>query len=138
MTLNRGRLYTILFIACFAGYIWLYLNISETLTGQQSFNVCLIKQVTNIPCPSCGSTRSIISLSKGQLMEAFSINPLGIVVAIIMLFTPIWVIIDLLFKRKTLLNFYQQLESLLQQRKYAIPLGLLVILNWVWNIVKGL
>lgn len=71
-------------------------------------------------------------------MEAFSINPLGIVVAIIMLFTPIWVIIDLLFKRKTLLNFYQQLESLLQQRKYAIPLGLLVILNWVWNIVKGL
>ena len=138
MTLNRGRLYTIVFIACFAGYIWLYLNISETLTGQQSVDVCLIKQVTNIPCPSCGSTRSIISLTKGQLTEAFSINPLGIVVAIIMLFAPIWIVIDLLFKRKTLFNFYLQLESLLQQRKYAIPLGLLVLLNWVWNIVKGL
>jgi hypothetical protein len=138
MTIDRNKLYTILFTACIAGYIWLYFGLNTTETKNESFEVCLIKHTTNIPCPSCGSTRSIISLTKGNFAEALKINPLGYIVAFIMFSAPIWMAIDIITKRKTLFEFYQKIETYLKKPQYAIPLLLLVIINWIWNITKGL
>mgnify|MGYP006179307239 CR=1 FL=1 len=138
MTLNRNRLYSIIFIACLTGYIWLYFSVSKKLITSKAVGVCIIKQVTNIPCPSCGTTRSVVSLTKGDIIEALNINPLGFLVAFIMLLAPFWIIADLLTKNSTLFDFYQKLETYLKKPKYAIPLILLVIINWIWNITKGL
>ena len=38
----------------------------------------------------------------------------------------------------TLFDFYQKTESYLKKPKIAIPLILLLIINWIWNITKGL
>lgn len=138
MTLDRNKLYSILFIACLAGYIWLYLSITKNFTENKSVEVCLIKHVTNIPCPSCGSTRSVISLTKGDFVGALNINPIGYLVAIIMLITPMWILADTLRNTKTFFDFYQKLETYLKRPMIAIPLILLVIINWIWNITKGL
>ena len=138
MTLNRNRLYSIIFIACLTGYIWLYFSVSKKLITSKAVGVCIIKQVTNIPCPSCGTTRSVVSLTKGDIIKALNINPLGFLVAFIMLLAPFWIIADLLTKNSTLFDFYQKLETYLKKPKYAIPLILLVIINWIWNITKGL
>jgi hypothetical protein len=138
MTLDRNKLYLILFIACLAGYIWLYFSITKNITENNSAEVCLIKHVTNIPCPSCGSTRSVISLTKGDFIGALNINPIGYLVAIIMLIAPMWILVDTVKNAKTLFDFYQKIESYLKQPKIAIPLILLVIINWIWNITKGL
>jgi len=137
MTLHRNRLYSLLFTACLAGYIWLYYSIKSNLTGNNSLQVCLIKNATNIPCPSCGSTRSIISLTKGNFVEAFDFNPIGYVVALIMLIAPVWIIVDIILKNNTLFVCYQKIEIHLKKPKYTIPLILLVIINWIWNITKG-
>ena len=138
MTLDRNKLYSILFIACLAGYIWLYFSITKNITEKKSVEVCLIKHVTNIPCPSCGSTRSVISLTKGDFIGALNSNPIGYIVAIIMLIAPIWIITDTIKKTKTLFDFYIKIETYLKRPKIAIPLTLLVIINWIWNITKGL
>lgn len=138
MLLDRNKLYSILLIACVAGYIWLYYSITSNVTENKSVEVCLIKHTTNIPCPSCGSTRSIISLTKGNFVEAFDLNPIGYIVAIIMLIAPVWIIVDIIFRNNSLFVCYQKIESHLKKPKYAIPLILLVIINWVWNITKGL
>ncbi len=138
MTLDRGRLYSILLIACLAGYIWLYFSITKKFTENKSVEVCLIKHITNVPCPSCGSTRSIISLIKGDFIGALNLNPLGYIIAIIMFVAPIWILTDLFLRSNTLFDFYQKTETFLRKRKYAIPLILLVIINWIWNIIKGL
>jgi hypothetical protein len=138
MTLARNKLYSILFIACLAGYIWLYFSITKNITENKSVDVCLIKHVTNIPCPSCGSTRSVISLTKGDFIGALKFNPIGYLVAIIMLIAPIWIISDTIKRTKTLFNFYLKIETYLKRPKIAIPLILLVIINWIWNITKGL
>lgn len=138
MTLDRNKLYSILFIACLAGYIWLYFSITKKITENKSVQLCLIKRVTNIPCPSCGSTRSVISLTKGDFIRALNFNPIGYLVAIIMLTAPIWIISDTIKKTKTLFNFYLKIETYLKRPKIAIPLLLLVIINWIWNITKGL
>jgi hypothetical protein len=137
MTIDRNGLYSILLIACVAGYIWLYFSVTKNITESKSVEICLIKQVTNIPCPSCGSTRSVISLTKGNFVEAFDLNPIGYIVALIMLISPIWIISDVIFRNNSLFKLYQIIESHLKKTKYAIPLVLLVIINWIWNITKG-
>lgn len=138
MTLDRNKLYSILLIACLAGYIWLYFSITKNITKNKSVEVCLIKYLTNIPCPSCGSSRSVISLTKGDLIGALNFNPIGYLVSIIMLIAPIWIILDTMIKTKTLFGFYLKIETYVKRPKIAIPLILLVIINWIWNITKGL
>jgi hypothetical protein len=134
----RGKLYAILFILCMAGYAWLYYCVKTNITEKKSVEICLIKRVTSLPCPSCGSTRSVISLVKGEFSDALTINPLGYIVAAIMIMTPAWVLIDTVLKKKTLFKFYQKIELYLKKPQFAIPLIVLVITNWLWNISKGL
>ena len=138
MTINRNKLYSILLIACLAGYVWVYFNITENWVENNAVEVCLIKHATNIPCPSCGSTRSVISLAQGDFLKAFQTNPLGYLAALIMLLAPFWVLADIVSKRSTLYNFYRKVEEHIRKPGLAIPLGLLVIVNWIWNISKGL
>jgi len=138
MLIDRNKLYSILLIACLSGYIWLYYSITSNVIENKSVEVCLIKHATNIPCPSCGSTRSIILLTKGNFVGAFDLNPIGYIVAFIMLIAPVWIISDLILKNNSFFKCYQIIESYLKNPKYAIPLILLVIINWFWIIKKGL
>lgn len=124
--------------ACTAGYIWVYLGIELNLAETNSAEVCLFKYLTNIPCPSCGSTRSVISIIKGDFATSILINPFGFIIVFIMLVAPAWIIIDIITKKKTLFNFYQEIELILKNPQYAIPLALLVMINWIWNITKEL
>ena len=98
MSLSKIRLYYLILIACLAGYVWLYL--SNTWVGYRNnpIEVCLIKHVTNMPCPSCGTTRSVMSLSHGNFIEALSINPLGYVIAFILIIGLAWIIIDVVLQ----------------------------------------
>lgn len=138
MSLNRNKLYLLICIACLAGYVWLYFGLTNDYIQFKSLQVCPIKHITNIPCPSCGSTRSVILLTQGNFIQAFRINPIGYIIAFIMLLTPIWITLDIAFKRKTFFVFYKKIETYLKRPQYAIPLILLVIINWIWNITKGL
>ena len=138
MPVGKSKLYAILLIACMAGYIWLAYNLTQPQSGNNAVGVCLIKRITHIPCPSCGSTRAVLSFIHGDFLQALYINPLGILIAGIMLVTPVWILFDVITGKETLLNFYRQTEIVLKKPGIAIPLVLLVLINWIWNIVKGL
>ena len=97
----------------------------------------MIKRITNIPCPSCGSTRSVSSLLHGDFAGAIYWNPLGLVVLAIMIFLPIWLAVDLILKKDSLLQSYKSTEKILRKKTVAIPLIILVIINWIWNIYKN-
>ncbi len=138
MFLSRNKLYATLLMACMAGYGWLYYVITSIHTKSNSIEICLLKRTTAIPCPSCGSTRAIISLIKGNIAQSLYINPFGIGIALIMLFIPPWIIADIIAKKNTLFNFYSTAETYLKKPILAIPLIVLVLINWIWNIKKGL
>jgi hypothetical protein len=36
----------------------------------------VFKGLTGIPCPTCGATRSVVHLSHGDILSAFTMNPL--------------------------------------------------------------
>jgi hypothetical protein len=132
--MNRNRLYAFLLLACVAGTIWLLYNLNSTETT----GVCLFKGITNIPCPSCGSTRAIESLLHGDVMHSLKINPFGVIVALILFITPFWIIADIIIRRNSLYKFYQGVEKFFQRPRVLIPFALFVLVNWIWTISKEL
>ncbi|MGA1977127.1 MAG: DUF2752 domain-containing protein [Bacteroidales bacterium] len=139
MELTRRKLYALLSVALLAGYIWFFYDLAVDPEGaDNSPGVCLFKSVTGIPCPSCGSTRAIIALFHGDVVKSLSLNPIGLLLAMIMTVTPFWLIYDFLTHKKTLLDRYRQAEAILRKPIVAFPLIILVILNWIWNISKGI
>jgi len=137
--MSRNRLYPIVILACTMGSIWLWIQSTQSLssiTGETS--TCLIKSISGVPCPSCGTTRSIVELLDGNVITSLQWNPMGIIVLLIMLISPVWIMLDVLFKRESFLKFYTRTEYHLKSKWIAIPAIGLVIINWIWNICKGL
>lgn len=138
MNSKRNRLYLLISLACLVGYVWVGIQIKYDLMHHSDASICFIKNVTDIPCPSCGSTRSVISLLKGDFWKAIQYNPLGYLIVAIMLFTPVWIVIDLAKNSDSFLNAYYRFEKSLRKPMISIPLVLIMIINWIWNITKGL
>jgi hypothetical protein len=138
MFLKWNKLYIFLFITCLAGYIWIFIAMEFGINRNSQTSVCLMKQITNIPCPSCGSTRAVISLIRGEFLNSLCINPFGLVIAVFMIVAPFWMIYDVITSKNSFIRFYRKLENLVRKKKIAILLIALILLNWIWNINKGL
>jgi len=135
--MTRNRLYLLLGFGLFAGYVWLTWSWLQT-ENHQTFTPCLFKNTTSIACPSCGSTRSVLLLSHGNFRDALLLNPLGIIMGLIMLIAPFWLLYDIAFKKDTIYTSYHKAENFIKIKWVAITLIILVLINWAWNIQKGL
>lgn len=135
--MSRNKLYGLLLTACATGYIWITVSFFRDAAVDHNPGVCLFKQFTNIPCPSCGSTRSIISLLHGDFLGSLQLNPLGVILMLILVISPLWILYDVVNQKTTLIRSYHYTEHLLKHKLVALPAILLVLLNWIWNICKG-
>lgn len=135
---TRNKLYLALLFACFVSYCWVFYSIKSSNLGNEAAGVCFVKNVTGVPCPSCGSTRSLIMLLNGSPKEALILNPLGYLAAWAMFFIPCWILFDVIMGKETLVNVYKWVVRFLKKPPIAIGFGLLVAINWIWNISKGL
>lgn len=131
----KGKFYTLLIAICLLSYVWIAYSF-DNQDGQGLWQGCLSKQFLHIPCPSCGITRSLISIIKGNFFSALQINPLGYVAAIALTIVPIWIVYDLITLKNSLFNTYSIALKLVKQKYIYIPLTLLIISNWIWNIIK--
>jgi len=134
--MTRNKLYSLLLIACLAGFIYLFYSIQKE--QQETVGVCIIKNVTGYPCPSCGTTRAVTLLMNGKPIDSLLLNPFGIIVAVIMTIFPVWVLTDIVLKKETFFLAYKKAETIIRKPWIAIVLGLLVLLNWIWNLYKNL
>ncbi|HBK82276.1 MAG TPA: DUF2752 domain-containing protein [Flavobacterium sp.] len=136
--MTKNKLYSMIFIACLIGYGWLFFSWHHYQIQNKELTLCLFKKATTIPCPSCGTTRAVIEIFKGNFFNSFVINPFGVLVASIMIICPPWMSYDFIFKKNSFYQFYQKTELFLRTKIIAIPLIILVIANWIWNINKNL
>ena len=137
--MSKNKLYILILFACFLGYSWLlFLKLTPVKNSGLDLTVCVFKRVTSLPCPSCGTTRAVSHLFNGEIMKSLYLNPFGIIVGVIMTVFPCWIIWDFIAKKQTFYNFYIKIENIIKKKKIAIPLIVLVILNWIWNIHKQL
>jgi len=138
MKWNRDKLYLFLLFFCLAGSVWIYANFTFQEHTGISVYACLFKQLTSIPCPSCGSTRSAISLLQGHFSDALHLNPMGFLLLAYLFLIPVWILTDWITKRDTLYRVSAKCIQLLQKKPVASALILLILVNWIWNIFKEL
>jgi hypothetical protein len=134
--MTRNKLYSLLLIACLAGFIYLFFSIQKE--QQETVGVCIIKNVTGYACPSCGTTRAVLLLFNGKITDSLLLNPFGMIVAFIMTVLPVWVLTDIVLKRETFFKAYKKAETIIRKPWIAIVLTLIVLLNWLWNLYKNL
>lgn len=93
---------------------------------------CVFKGLTGIPCPTCGTTRSVVYLSQGDAANALVMNPLatlGLMAAVAYFF---YSVITLLFN-------LPKLSFLLTNReKTAIRSGVIMLFlaQWAYLIMS--
>lgn len=136
--LNCNRLYGLIAVLTTAAYGLLgYLHFFRS--GGVSIDMCPLHQTFNIPCPSCGTTRSVLMLMEGNLQAAIMTNPLGLLAASMLVILPAWMATDLIRRRDTLYRNFRMTEKWLVRNKWIMFLLVtLVLANWIWNIFKGL
>ena len=134
--MSKNKLYFISGLTCLIGFIYLFYNIQYSESNHIKF--CFFKNLIGYPCPSCGTTRAIHLLFKGNIQASLLMNPFGIIVASIMTIIPLWILYDLVTKKETFFINYNHIEQIIRTRWIAFLLIVLVILNWIWNIKKGL
>ena len=132
--MNRNRLYLLLSGLCTAGYAWVAFAYFQGVTEDTGF--CLFRTVTGLPCPSCGSTRSVVSILHGDVAGSVHWNLLGYLVLSAMILLPAWIVSDLVSRKDTLYRAFLKAEAILRMKSVAIPAVLILVANWVWNIFK--
>jgi hypothetical protein len=134
--MKKNKLYSVLLIASIVGFAYLFYKINYSESSHLSF--CMIKNVTGYACPACGTTRAVQLFLQGNFAASFQMNPFGIIVAILMLIAPLWILFDVITKKDTFYFWYKKAEEIIRTKWIAIPLIILVLINWIWNIYKGL
>ena len=130
MHINYKLKYFGIILILISGYFFLY-NFSGSIEGH---TVCVFKNITGIPCPACGSTRATLQLLQGRLISSILINPFGILTNLLITFSILWMIIDIIKNKETFFPFLKKDWG--NRIKYFALL--IVLANWIWNIEKGI
>lgn len=91
---------------------------------------CLFNNLTGIPCPGCGLTRSLVSAVHGDLTGSFSHHRLGMIALV-------YVLLQLTCRLGVILVPAQRPRLLIQEKRLSrgvIILGILFGLNWVLSL----
>jgi hypothetical protein len=91
---------------------------------------CTFKGITGIPCPTCGSTRSAVFLSQGDVASALSMNPLtalGLTAAVLYFF---YSVVTLIFDLPRISFLLRESEK----QMVRVAAIMLLLLQWVYLI----
>ena len=100
----------------------------EALTPGE-LSLCHFKQVTGLPCPTCGTTRAVKSIATGRLMMGFAFNPM-MVTALALGFA--WLALRVGFGRNVVLVLTRN-----QRRAAWTLVGMAVLANWAYLVARG-
>ena len=135
--MSKKKLYLLILGLALTGYSWVIMNHYLSKMNKPTLNICLFRQVTGIPCPSCGTTHAVLSITRGNFRQAVNENILGFPVALILLIFPVWILTDLIRKKESFYKFYYWVESILMKKWVAYSALAFLLANWGWNILKN-
>lgn len=93
---------------------------------------CPMRDITGVPCPTCGGTHSAANLAAGRWLDAFLANP---VVAVGMVVFLAWAVYCLV---ATVIPAWRRSLQLNTREKKAarILAAVLFVLAWAWQITR--
>lgn len=92
---------------------------------------CPFFAITGIPCPTCGTTRSILHLSSGHILSALGMNPL---MTLLVFFLLLWFIFSIISIAMSLPRPWIVLSPT-EGTVVRILIVLLLLLNWAYLII---
>jgi hypothetical protein len=106
---------------------------------------CTFRQVTGVPCPSCGATRAGLALAQGDLSAALSYNPLWVISLGILFGWSAWRVFEIwggksIFSNpskrmaKIFSTCFKRTDFKMQQRLRWVVISA-IVLNWIYLIV---
>lgn len=103
----------------FAGSLLLVHGLNQA--GWARISVCPTKALFKIPCPLCRGTTATIHLIQGEILAAFAMNPLAVILVIGFV---VWCVLWLVFERR--------LTSTLPASVVATLLVVALVINWAY------
>jgi len=94
---------------------------------------CVFKTITGLPCPTCGVTRTVIALSRGDLERGLFMNPLAAIACGVGLLYLLYAAAVLALR---LPRFRPTLSAPGAGRLRLAAVALLAV-NWAWLIATG-
>jgi hypothetical protein len=135
--MNRSQVksvYATFIVVSVASVLWL---IYSLVFPQQQLISCPFQAITGIGCPSCGITRSVLSIAGFDLPAAWNFNPLGFPVFVMVLLTPALLIYDFVFQRRIFYVLYERMEQFLKNhRLVSASLVVVVVVNWIVLVLR--
>jgi hypothetical protein len=92
---------------------------------------CVLREITGLPCPTCGATRGALALLEGRFVDAVLLNPLVTVAVTAFLLgglaEPVWA-----WRRGTAPTYPIPLPG-----GSRLAIVAVVLANWAWVIVHA-
>ena len=112
------------------GVAWLLIH----LLWNVHIEICPIKRLIGVPCPSCGTTRAFKSLFAFNVVEALKYN-INILILLPSVVTYVALrVYDLIFRTKKLEQVYRIVKDLLNKKLVFCAFILFEILAWILHI----
>ena len=94
---------------------------------------CIFRQLTGLPCPSCGMTTSVAFMARLEVGRAFLIHPFGCIGFPVVIFTGVFSASSLLFGAA----FGRAMGSIFCP-KVLFFLGILFLLSWGFTLARAI
>lgn len=76
---------------------------------------------------------------QGNFRESFFVNPFGIIGALALVVIPFWILIDTIKRNDSFYRSFLKIESLFATKHWLSFWAIVIVmLNWFWNMSKGL
>lgn len=104
-----------------------------TASLPEALTVCPLKIATGVPCPTCGATRSVLALLKGEPRLALRLHPLmPLVAAALAVYVPYALVVSM--ARLPRLRITTSPQETLALRR---GVGLVLAATWVFLVIDG-
>lgn len=134
----KHKLYKLVILLSTLAYSWLIYNSFFLSTCEEGITICWFKTLSGFPCPACGSTSGIIEILKGNFINALQLNPFAYSSLFVLIYASIWVVYDLIFKKESFYQFFIKVNTHIKKKRFFIPLIILILSIWIWNIYRSL
>ena len=95
---------------------------------------CLFHQITGIPCPTCGFTRTFRLMSRLRLLDGFLMNPVAALLFAFMVVFVVYAAVVLAFHTP---RIRMHLHGRRELNIVRVLVAVIVISNWIYLIAMG-
>lgn len=94
---------------------------------------CPFRAATGVPCPTCGMTRAVCRVVRGELVEAVAMSPLGALLAGVAVVTAAWMLLRIFVVARGVAVDLTAVEARIARAMVIVAF----VANWGWIAARG-